>query len=134
MKSINDEDEGDESAHLNSSESKLINYIGSSISHKSLIRGKTLDLDKGVTAEVFKEREAEIVNDDLSVDGDNKKVANRPTYLYVPDLIKEPRIVYFRLPKLGSYIAIPLTFNSCLNEDSFDKALVERKLYLEAFS
>ena len=62
LKSINDEDEGDESAHLNSSESKLINYIGSSISHKSLIRGKTLDLDKGVTAEVFKEREAEIVD------------------------------------------------------------------------
>lgn len=33
---------------------------------------------------------------------------------------------YFRLPKLGAYLAIPLLFNSCLSEASFDAALEER--------
>lgn len=72
LKPVSDEDEGDENAHLNTTESKLINYIGSSLSQKNLMRGKTLDLDKGVTAEVFKEKEAEQVNDDDNADGEGK--------------------------------------------------------------
>lgn len=36
---------------------------------------------------------------------------------------------YFRLPKLGAYIALPLIFNSCLSENSFDAGLEERLRY-----
>jgi hypothetical protein len=39
---------------------------------------------------------------------------------------------FFRLPKLGAYIAIPLVYNSCLFEGSFDAALEERFKYRQA--
>ena len=38
---------------------KLINYIGSSASHKDLMRGQILPLDKGVTGEAFNLAEEE---------------------------------------------------------------------------
>lgn len=41
-------------------------------------------------------------------------------------------MVFFRIPKLGAYIAIPLVYKSCLNEKSFDAALEERNKYLKA--
>lgn len=43
-----------------------------------------------------------------------------PNYVYVPDVVRETRIHYFRLPKLGAYLAIPLIIESCLTEDLFD--------------
>lgn len=37
---------------------------------------------------------------------------------------------YFRLPKLGAYLAVPLVFNSYLSESVFDAAFAARKQYL----
>lgn len=36
---------------------------------------------------------------------------------------------YFRLPKLGAYLAMPLIYNSSLSEASFDLGLEERLRY-----
>jgi len=47
------EEDTDPNAHLQVDQPKLINYIGSSVSHKKLMIGKSLPLDKGVTAEAF---------------------------------------------------------------------------------
>ena len=51
-RTVTDEDT-DENAHLELGASKLINYIGSSKSHKDLMLGKTLALEKGVTSRAF---------------------------------------------------------------------------------
>jgi len=37
---------------------------------------------------------------------------------------------YFRLPKLGAYIAVPLVYNSYLTENILDVALEARIKYL----
>jgi len=50
--------------------------------------------------------------------------------VYVPDVIKEPRIVFFRWPKLGAYLAVPLIFNSCLSEAAFDQGVENRVTFL----
>ena len=47
-KPITDEDTED-NAHLDTATPKLINYIGSSVSHKELMRKEVMVLDKGVT-------------------------------------------------------------------------------------
>ena len=44
----------------------------------------------------------------------------------MPDVVRESRMHYFRLPKLGAYLAIPLIIDSCLTEDSFDEGLIKR--------
>lgn len=51
-KQITDEDE-DDLAHLDTSQPKMINYIGSSLSHADLMLNKTLQLDRGVTGGSF---------------------------------------------------------------------------------
>ena len=109
----------DPNAHLQVDQPKLINYIGSSKSHKSLMIGKSLALEKGVTAEVFTLAQEE-------VEGEEKK----KKFVYVPDVIKNEKVHFFRIPKLGAYIAIPLIYKSYLYESTFDKALEERKKYL----
>jgi len=46
-----------------------------------------------------------------------------PTHLIVDEVIKEDRIHFYQVPRLGSYLAIKLEYNSCLYEDAFDKAV-----------
>ena len=84
--------------------------------------GKILSLESGVTSDVFKEKEVEEANPE---NPDEIPVA-KPNYVYIPDLVKESRMTYFRLPKLGAYLAVPLIFNSCLSEIAFDAGLEER--------
>lgn len=83
------------------------------------MRGKTLSAkeEESITAAVFKEQEVPSGEDDAPLP---------PTYVYVPDLIKEPRMSYFRLPKLGAYIAYPLKYKSYLKEEFFNDALAKR--------
>ena len=47
------EEDTDDQAHLNTGADKLINYIGSSLSHKALMKGKMLGLGQGVTGKAF---------------------------------------------------------------------------------
>ena len=46
-------------------------------------------------------------------------------------MVKNENMHYFRLPKLGSYIAIPLVYQSYLTENIFDVALEARLKYQE---
>jgi hypothetical protein len=48
----------------------------------------------------------------------------------VPNVVKNENVHYFRLPKLGSSITLPLTYNSYLTEHIFDVALQSRQKYL----
>ena len=36
------------------------------------------------------------------------------------EVVREPRIHFFKVPKLGSYLAIRLEYNSCLFEKSYN--------------
>lgn len=41
------------------------------------------------------------------------------------EVVTEPKIHYWRVPRLGSFMCIPLVYNSCLFEDSVDSALTD---------
>lgn len=41
----------------------------------------------------------------------------------MPDVVKNEKINYFKLPKLGAYLAIPLIYKSYLFEKTFDGAV-----------
>jgi hypothetical protein len=44
-------------------------------------------------------------------------------HVIVPEIVREPKMHYYRVPKLGSYLAIKLEYNSCLFEDAYDDAI-----------
>jgi hypothetical protein len=43
----------------------------------------------------------------------------------VPEVVREPRMHFYRVPRLGSYLAIRLEYESCLFEDAFDAGLAD---------
>lgn len=88
------------------------------------MHGKLLPLDKGVTATALS----------LSLDdpqpAEDGTVQVKDKYVYIPNVVKNQNMHYFRLPKLGAYFAIPLVYNSYLTEAIFDVALDARSKYL----
>ena len=40
--------------------------------------------------------------------------------MFVPEVVREPRMHFFKVPRLGSYLAVKLEYESCL----FEQALV----------
>jgi hypothetical protein len=48
-----------------------------------------------------------------------------PKHVYVKEVVREPRMHFFKVPKLGSYLAIKLEYDSCLFEEALNTAVVD---------
>ena len=48
-----------------------------------------------------------------------------PKHIYVKEVVREPRMHFFKVPKLGAYLAIRLEYQSCLFEEALDAAVVD---------
>jgi hypothetical protein len=46
-------------------------------------------------------------------------------------VVKNEKMHYFKIPKLGSYLAVPLVYRSFLSEKLFDVALEAKNKHLE---
>lgn len=47
-----------------------------------------------------------------------------PKHVLVPEVVEEAKVHYYSVPKLGSYLAIKLEYESCISEEAFDAAVV----------
>lgn len=52
-------------------------------------------------------------------------ILNNFRHIYVKEVVREPRMHYYKVPKLGSFMAVPMVYNSCLFEDALDNAVNE---------
>lgn len=93
---------------------------------------KVLKQEQGITFDVFKEdepveeeREEEVLDEDGNpIIKPPKEIPEQfPKYLFVPEVVRDPRMHYFKVPKLGSYLAIRLEYDSCLMDTSLDQAV-----------
>lgn len=48
-------------------------------------------------------------------------------HVFIPEVVREPRIHFVKVPRLGSYMAVPLVYNSCLNYESLEAALQDHE-------
>jgi hypothetical protein len=72
-------------------------------------------------------------------DGDKPKAVNNGPpkdvlmdlqfHLYVPEVVREAQMHFYRVPRLGSYIAIPLEYESCLTEKALDQSILDYNSY-----
>ena len=46
-----------------------------------------------------------------------------PKNVYISEVVREPRMHFYRVPKLGAYLAIKLEYESCLFEEALDAAI-----------
>ena len=95
---------------------------------------KILLQEQGITYDLFKEDAAEEqpAEDEEAAEeeegGQPKKkvvVEKLPKHIIVDECVREPRMHYYDVPKLGSYIAIKMEYDSSLFEAAFDEAVVD---------
>jgi len=48
----------------------------------------------------------------------------------VPEVVRNPQMKYWKVPRLGSYMAIPLVYKSSLSVNSLDTAIRDLEEYL----
>ena len=44
-------------------------------------------------------------------------------HVYVKEVVREKRMNFTRVPRLGSYMAIPLIYNSCMTDEALEEAV-----------
>ena len=92
---------------------KVVHFTHASNGYEFLI-DQLLKKDMGLTFDVFKD----------DVDDEGKVIEkDDPAHVLVPEVVREPRIHFFQVPRLGSYLAIRLEYNSCLLVDSYNEGI-----------
>jgi hypothetical protein len=145
-------EEEDENAHL--IDEKVIRYIHFCDDH-SFLKNKFLEPNVGITYELFAPKEDDPVdgsggnnnnndagnNNDLGVNDNNnfddgaksaddkEKKETLPNHKFVEEVVTEPKMKFFREPRLGCYLAIDMTYKSSLNVLSLYSAISELTEY-----
>jgi len=120
------EDDEELDAHLDKNQEKTIQYIGCSKGQEFLLKSQ-LPTGSGVTYDALKPKEDEDQGQQPDEEGEeNASKPPKSTYVYVPDVTQEPRMTFFRIPKLGAYVTCPLVYKSVLSEAAFDEGVKER--------
>lgn len=122
-------DEADDRGHLDETAPQIILYVAACDDHRFMV-GKMMETEGSITYSVFHpEQEAEKEEDEQKEDENDqkeeeeKKPEDEPPYKFILDVTKEPKLKFFRVPRLGCYFAVSLKYNSCLYDTSLDKAI-----------
>lgn len=121
------EEDAADNEHLDEEQPQVLKYLFSSKGSEYMV-DKTLAPEAGITHDVFgeEEEEAEAAAEDEDEDGEGaeEKVKDilDSKHVFVPEVVREPRMHYFKVPRLGSYMAIPLVYNSCLSVEALAAA------------
>ena len=92
---------------------------------------RVLGAEMGRTHEVFNpDEQAEEEPVDEDDDGQKKPkppadILNSFKHLYVKEVVREPRMHFQKVPRLGSYMAVPLVYNSCLSDEALEALVTD---------
>ena len=126
-------DEDDENAHIDTTAQTVLRYVYDTSVDK-IMMGKTLKMDEGVVFEILQKKEEQPKGEEEENKEKEEKTAEKPKEMnkevtdksiFIHDVLQEPKIKYFNVPKLGSFLAIKLEYKSCLSEEALDKAVEE---------
>jgi hypothetical protein len=110
-KAITDQD--DDSAHIDDASDKIIHFSHADEEHDFIVE-QVLNKGSGLTFDVFLDKlddEGNIIKkDDLE-------------HILIKEVVREPRIHFFKVPRLGSYLAIRLEYDSCLFVESYNDGI-----------
>lgn len=124
------QDDADEQAHLDLENPEVIKFKFANSNHKDLMVNQILPSTSGISHDVFSE-EVTTANQEFDQNPD-RDALTAYKHVFVPEVVREPRMHYWQVPRLGSFMAVPLVYKSCLNITSFDKSVEEYKAYKEA--
>lgn len=97
------------------------------------MKGKILKVDQGIAHEVFRDpsvaEEAPADEEELAEGQEQKQksddILTSFRHIHVKEVVREPKMHFYDVPRLGSFIAIPLEYLSCLSESALDNSVLE---------
>lgn len=109
---INEDD--DETAHVNENATLHLDIYHVSPEGFNFIQRKKIEANEGIVHDVFKEVEEppqaeEPPPETVEAEGEGEAVVKepeepKPQHIIVPEVVREPRIKYFKVPRLGSLL------------------------------
>lgn len=142
-KSVTEDD--DEFGHIHPSNSKVLRYIGWCKDH-SFLHGKNLENNTGVTYDLILPKTV-LVDPNQNQDNQENKTEQPQdvskqqkdipvdnitlNHLLIEDVILDPRMFFFREPRLGCYLALDITYQTSMKHESLLSAIQATKEYLE---
>lgn len=130
MQPIQDDD--DDKAHIAEDAPLVIKFKHANGDHEPIMVGAVLAKEQGICHELFRDEGdeegdggAEEGGDEPAEEGDDGDILRSYKHKYVPEVVREPKIHFWRVPRLGSFMAIPLVYKSSLSEEAIDKAVTD---------
>mgnify|MGYP006091378023 CR=1 FL=1 len=111
------EDANDQDHHLPGAKAQ-IEITNASAEYEFLI-GKILKQEDGVTYDLFREGD-QVKQKENIVEATE---AGLPKHLIVPEVVRNKDMHFFKVPRLGSYLAIKMEYQTCLYEEALDSAV-----------
>jgi len=135
-KKITDSD--NDTAHVNDGATPNILFSYADPDHNFLV-DKVLAPGSGVTYDLYnpeepkEEGEAEpAAEEELDDDGNpipkppKEPEEKLPKHMIIPEVVKDNKIHFFRVPRLGSYMAICLEYETCLFEEALEAGVADQ--------
>ena len=139
------EEDDDETGHIDPSNAKVLRYIGWNDDH-NFLEGLYLEQNQGVTFDLIlpqqkppQEGEEQKNQEKQPMPQIEQKKEEMPkevelNNILIKDVVNEPRMKFFREPRLGCYLSLDLTYKTSLNYNSLLSAIKCTKEYEEAKS
>lgn len=122
------EDDDDETAHIEEEAPLVLKFKHASKDHQFMI-GKILNPEQGVCHDLFKPQEdAEAPEEpedgaEVTPKVDDILTTYKHEFIDVKSLVTNNRLHFWKVPRLGCFMAVPLVYNSCLSESALDTAI-----------
>lgn len=127
------DEEADDKAHFDEEAPKVIKFMHASKGHEFMV-DCVLDQEQApISHEVFKEGEGDDEEAEAAAEGSEdggttvvkqeKDIIETFKHSYVPEVVREPKMHFKKVPRLGCFMAIPLVYNSCLFNDALEEAV-----------
>ena len=117
MKAI--EDDAGEDDHIDTEAPVVLKFKHANKDHEDCMVGAVLTQENGISHRLFNVEEEEPAGGDGSDVGseagdkpkvDKTDILNTAKFKYVPEVVEEPAIKFWKVPRLGAFMAVPLVY------------------------
>jgi hypothetical protein len=91
-----------------------------------VVTPETAPVTHSVFADQEQEQEEEPVEEEETAPvKKSQDILNTFRHVSVSQVVREPRMWFKRVPKLGAFLAVPLVYNSCLSDEALEAAIAD---------
>lgn len=111
-------EDADENAHHIVGSKQEIQFQYSSENCKDVMKDKILLQEEGVTYDLINDEKTNATNKNITDAKDGL-----PKHLFIEEVVRDKSVKYYQVPKLGSYMAMKLEYQTCLFEEAYEAAV-----------